>query len=292
MATPEELSQIKEMLHPDIVLDKPEQFCLLLAEIPNLRARLKCWEYMLSLHDKLVDIGPPIVAVQRSCREIAKSPSLKVVLGMILALGNYMNGGHARRGQADGFQIDALEKVVEIRDVNNRNSLLEYVILLIKDSYPEVLRFPDEIPTVANASKVNLKEIANELRKMLLDTKVVKECANEITTTTDPGDPFNYIIPPFLEDGVAKLANIRNDLLVAEKVFGELCKYFASSEDNTENFFTGFSNFGVNFRKAVAKIINRGRGNGKKLGDQSEDPMANIIANIRAGKARRLGQQT
>jgi hypothetical protein len=35
MATPEELQEIKEMIHPDIILDKPEQFCLLLAEIPQ-----------------------------------------------------------------------------------------------------------------------------------------------------------------------------------------------------------------------------------------------------------------
>ena len=44
-------------------------------------------------------------------QEIAKSGSLKVVLGTLLSLGNYMNGGHPKRGQADGFQIDALSKV-------------------------------------------------------------------------------------------------------------------------------------------------------------------------------------
>lgn len=107
---------------------------MLLAEIPELKKRLQCWEYSLTLEERLQDIGPPIISIQRSCREIAKSPSLKVVLGMVLAMGNYLNGGHNKRGQADGFQIDALAKVQEIRDVHNKQSLAEYMVVMMKVS--------------------------------------------------------------------------------------------------------------------------------------------------------------
>jgi hypothetical protein len=64
-----------------------------------------------------------------------------VVLGAVLALGNYMNGGHVKRGQADGFQIDALSKAMEIKDNQNKMTLVEYLINLMKDLYPEILRY-------------------------------------------------------------------------------------------------------------------------------------------------------
>lgn len=217
----------------------------MLAEIPDLRERLKCWEYMLTLDERLIDIGPPIISVQRACRvsvlffaplllpshfltshkqEIAKSPSLKVVLGAVLALGNYMNGGHVKRGQADGFQIDALSKVLEIKDNQNRQTLVEYLIGLMKDLYPEILRyvisplfpkcmelmqilfvfysFPDELPTASAACKVNMKEVAAELRKLLIETKDVKQAAAQIIQNTDGGDPFIQLVPPFIEEGL------------------------------------------------------------------------------------------
>lgn len=63
------------------------------------------------------------------------------MLGAVLALGNYMNGGHNKRGQADGFQIDALSKALEIKDNANKQTLVEYLIGLMKDLYPEILRY-------------------------------------------------------------------------------------------------------------------------------------------------------
>lgn len=45
------------------------------------------------------------------------SEGLKKVLAIILALGNYMNGGNRQRGQADGFGLEILPK---LRDVKSK----------------------------------------------------------------------------------------------------------------------------------------------------------------------------
>ena len=42
------------------------------------------------------------------------------VLGIILALGNYMNGGNRQRGQADGFAIDILPKIKDVKSKDNK----------------------------------------------------------------------------------------------------------------------------------------------------------------------------
>ena len=40
---------------------------------------------------------------------------MKKVLGLILAFGNYMNGGNRTRGQADGFGLDILAKLKDVK---------------------------------------------------------------------------------------------------------------------------------------------------------------------------------
>lgn len=58
------------------------------------------------------------------------SKSLQTVLSIILALGNFMNGGNRTRGQADGFGLEILPKLRDVKSSDNSVRLLNYVQLL------------------------------------------------------------------------------------------------------------------------------------------------------------------
>lgn len=61
------------------------------------------------LHFSLLCVGLADHCMQARL-QIRDSKHLKTILKVILALGNYMNGG-TRNGQAHGFQLDTLSKV-------------------------------------------------------------------------------------------------------------------------------------------------------------------------------------
>lgn len=44
-----------------------------------------------------------------------ENDSVKDVIGVILAFGNYMNGGNRTRGQADGFGLEILPKLKDVK---------------------------------------------------------------------------------------------------------------------------------------------------------------------------------
>lgn len=46
---------------------------------------------------------------------LKEDPAVLRVLGLILAIGNYMNGGNRTRGQADGFALDILPKLKDVK---------------------------------------------------------------------------------------------------------------------------------------------------------------------------------
>jgi uncharacterized membrane protein len=56
------------------------------------------------------------------------SVSLKTVLAIILALGNYMNGGNRTRGQADGFGLEILAKLRDVKSKDSSVTLLHFIV--------------------------------------------------------------------------------------------------------------------------------------------------------------------
>lgn len=49
------------------------------------------------------------------CQELLECKSLRDVIGLVLAFGNYMNGGNRTRGQADGFGLEILPKLKDVK---------------------------------------------------------------------------------------------------------------------------------------------------------------------------------
>ncbi len=51
------------------------------------------------------------------------SQAVLQVLGLVLAFGNIMNGGNRSRGQADGFTLDILPKLKDVKSSVSKNEI-------------------------------------------------------------------------------------------------------------------------------------------------------------------------
>lgn len=59
-------------------------------------------------------------------QELLECSKLRDVVGLVLAFGNYMNGGNRTRGQADGFGLEILPKLKDVKSrVNMTKRLLQ-----------------------------------------------------------------------------------------------------------------------------------------------------------------------
>ena len=59
---------------------------------------------------------------------LTTTKSLKTVLAIILTLGNYMNGGNRTRGQADGFGLEILAKLRDVKSKDSSVTLLHFIV--------------------------------------------------------------------------------------------------------------------------------------------------------------------
>lgn len=71
-------------------------------------------------------------------RDLIRSRQLKKLLEIVLAFGNYMNRG--QRGNASGFRVASLNKIIDTKSsVNRRTTLLHYLANLAENKV-ELLR--------------------------------------------------------------------------------------------------------------------------------------------------------
>lgn len=68
----------------------------------------------------------------QTCKEVPN------ILGLVLAFGNYMNGGNIARGQADGFELDILPKLKDVKCKDNSTNLLHYLVTVYIEKFDKV----------------------------------------------------------------------------------------------------------------------------------------------------------
>ena len=116
--TPEQLKEMDDLRvkHPDVPWALPEKYMFAIGHIPAYQARIDAW-YFCETYEERVEICETrydsfLVIIE----SFKNSVHIQPMLAFILACGNYLNGGQAQRGQADGFELEALTKLESVKD--------------------------------------------------------------------------------------------------------------------------------------------------------------------------------
>uniref|UniRef100_A0A8C4E4V1 Formin 1 n=1 Tax=Dicentrarchus labrax TaxID=13489 RepID=A0A8C4E4V1_DICLA len=183
-AQPEELETIKKHYETSEeeevkLLDKPEQFLYELSQIPDFAGRAHCIIFQSAFIEGIGSIQRKLNTVNSALLE---SDSVRGLVGLVLALGNHMNGGSRVRGQADGFGLEILPKLKDVKSRDNRISLVDYVVsyylhYVDKNAGTDKSIFPlPEPQDVFLAAQVKFDDLNRDLRQLGRDlTKCEKD---------------------------------------------------------------------------------------------------------------------
>ncbi|GAB1286692.1 Formin-1 [Apodemus speciosus] len=156
------------------LLDKPEQFLHELAQIPNFAERAQCIIFRAVFSEGITSLHRKVEIVTRASKGLLHMKSVKDILALILAFGNYMNGGNRTRGQADGYSLEILPKLKDVKSRDNGMSLVDYVVKYYLRHYDQHLEagtdksvFPlPEPQDFFLASQVKFEDLIKDLRKL------------------------------------------------------------------------------------------------------------------------------
>uniref|UniRef100_S4R648 FH2 domain-containing protein n=1 Tax=Petromyzon marinus TaxID=7757 RepID=S4R648_PETMA len=167
-------------------LDKPEQFLYELSQIPCFFERVFCIVFQSTFTEHIKSIHCRLELVHRNSKLLKTSAGVHKVLSLILTFGNYMNGGNRTRGQADGFALEILPKLRDVKSNDNRISLVNYIVAYYlqnfdEDAGTERSIFPlPEPQELLQAAQVKFEDIQRDMRELRKDLKALKACELEM----------------------------------------------------------------------------------------------------------------
>ncbi|XP_077408298.1 formin [Vanacampus margaritifer] len=254
-AQPQELEKIKthyntskeeEVKH----LDKPEQFLYELSQIPDFAGRARCIIFKAAFNDGMASVQHKLDMIASVCEALLGKNGVKEVLGLILALGNHMNGGNRIRGQADGFGLEILPKLKDVKSRDNRISLVDYVVSYYlhnvdKNAGTDKSTFPlPEPQDVFLASQLNFEDLNAELRRLGRDLAGCEKDVQKVCSDSPEEhlQPFKDRMETFLLSARKEQVGASYQLTTAQKSFQDLCVYFglkpkAGEKEVTSSYF-------------------------------------------------------
>jgi len=235
LPTKEEIEAIQAAKNPDVPFDKPERFAMTIASVPKVAERLKCWNFMKLFEEKKKDVFVPLCRIKSACYQLKAYEPLKAILGMILACGNYLNGGTAR-GQADGFVVSMLPKLADTKSAFDKNTnLLSFIVKHLYANRPTLLAM-GALPELQEAGKVPLSEVEAGLNALTTETKATKAMCLVVQSELQGKDPkFESVIVPFLDEAERTLKHL--DVLFKETcgLFMDILLYFGWSQEKAKS---------------------------------------------------------
>ncbi|XP_035769008.1 protein diaphanous homolog 2 [Neolamprologus brichardi] len=247
-----ELNALAELKGEYEELVESEQFGIVMSSVKLLRPRLNGILFKLTFEEQVNNIRPDIMNVTFACEEVKKSEGLSKLLELVLLVGNYMNAG-SRNAQTFGFNVSFLCKLRDTKSVSQNTTLLHFLAEKCEESYSEILRFPDELEHVENASKVSAEILKSSLTNMERHIQRLENDIENFPKTADGQDKFVEKMSGFSKSSreqYEKLSTMHKNM---QKLYESIGSYFAFDPHSVsvEEFFGELANFRMLFMEAV-----------------------------------------
>jgi len=254
LPTEEEKNRIIEaqMANSDIPLGNAEQFLLTLASVVELEARLKLWLFKLDFDNVELEIAEPLMDLKNGIKLLKENTTLKRILEVLLAVGNYLNGV-----ESIGFQLDYLAKVPEVKDTVQKHSLLFHVCNIVVEKYPDTSDLYSDIGHITRCSKVDFEELEQKLNKVENDCRSAFDFLRAIAKHETP--QVKTKLAEFLTDCAERICLLR---LIHRRVINRFQKFLLwlgyprslVQETKITNFCKILSEFALEYRTTRDRI--------------------------------------
>ncbi|KAL6847320.1 hypothetical protein ACP4OV_023173 [Aristida adscensionis] len=269
--TKDEMELLKNYSGDKETLGKCEQFFLELMKVPRVESKFRIFSFKIQFRSQIRDVRKNLQTVSVACEELRSSEKLKVIMKNILLIGNTLNQG-TPRGQAVGFRLDSLLKLIETRATNNRMTLMHFLCKSLAEKSPEVMDFHEDLVSLEASSKLQLKALAEEQQAVV---KGLEKVEQELTASESDGpvsDVFRKTLREFIDASAADVRSLSALYSEVGKSADALSLYFGEDPAKFpfEQVASTFVTFVGLFRKAHDENLKKIEVDKKKAQKEAE----------------------
>ncbi|XP_046988230.1 inverted formin-2-like [Schistocerca americana] len=121
---------------------------------------------------RISELKEQLKAVADACNMLKANKRLKEFLALVLQLGNYINAG-SYAGNAAGFTLSTLPKLLEIKANISRLTFLHYMVDVAEANNKEILQFTEDASNMKEMARISVELLQEEVTKAISDVKHV-----------------------------------------------------------------------------------------------------------------------
>ncbi|XP_068192142.1 formin-like protein 1 isoform X2 [Antennarius striatus] len=239
-------------------LTNEDQFMLRFGKIPRLKQRISTLTFMGNFPDTVKRLQPQLDSVIAASMSIKSSTKLKKILEIVLAFGNYMNS--SKRGAAYGFRLQSLDALLETKSTDRSQTLLQFIVSIIQEKYPDLTNFHTELRFLDKAALVSLEGILHDIRSLERGMEMTKK---EFLVQDD-----SPALKEFIKTNSRQLESLIKDSKTAQEAYVSVVEYFGENPKTTQPsmFFPQFGRFIKAYKTAQQEIEKK-----KKMEQESSE---------------------
>ncbi|KAH8025768.1 hypothetical protein HPB51_011099 [Rhipicephalus microplus] len=232
------LSMLRSYTGDRSKLGQAEQFFLMLGDLPLYALYVDGMLQMEEFRPSVDALKPQLDNYIGVCQEILTNRSLKEFLKLILITGNFINSG-SYAGNAFGFRLNTLPKLLETRSNKPRMTLLHFLVEIAEKEQAQTLSFTKDLRHLAQCSRLSLDGMRAELKQ--LSTGIEK-----LERHLPQGDAaFKQHFGAFITAAKAQLSELSSSFEQIGQLSRRLAEHFCEEESrfSVEECLHIFNNF-------------------------------------------------
>ncbi|XP_063281171.1 formin-like protein 3 isoform X4 [Prinia subflava] len=235
------LRQYERERKPLEELADEDRFMLQFSKVERLPQRMAIMAFLGNFAENVQMLTPQLNAIIAASASVKSSQKLKHMLEIILALGNYMNS--SKRGAVYGFKLQSLDLLLDTKSTDRKMTLLHFIALTVREKYPELATFWQELHFVEKAAAVSLENVLLDVKELGRGMELLRrEC----------GQHESAVLRSFLGASEGQLERLQRDARTAEDAYNTVVRYFGESPKTTPPsvFFPVFVRFIHSYKDA------------------------------------------
>ena len=273
----------------------PELYLYCIINTPEFATRIRCWMYTLQFETGLLIVGKPLETFENSVKILKESTHFKNILGIVLAVGNYLNGG-TKKGQAEGFQLDILSKLEDTKD-NAKGNLADFCVQKVLPKDAEFEEITTEFEVFSRSKEFSLDDMKNQVESLVNNLNDFKKKIKTVQGKVEAEDIFLKKMSSFFKKAKQECDTIEKRFEQFKTNFTSLLKYLSFKDKDiakvdTKDFFGSMFLFNEIIKRSLDKIKREqakkkkqpAKGLGAKISavGSGEDAMAALVDKIKS----------
>ena len=213
-----------------------DEMVIMISSIPGYTERLEAIIFDNSYESDCEIIEEEVDKFFKAFDFLKNSKKFKQWLKIIMAFGNYMNGG-TFRGGVYAFKLNALNKLTSIKSKDNSKTLLLYIITFIYEQLddPSLMEILDDLTIFYELQyqsiKESLKELNDDWKKVVKLKKIVEDAKKNNLLEED--DKVEEYLNDFYDKAEKTITELNTKSDKIDEKFKEIVKFYAEDDKMT-----------------------------------------------------------